>query len=398
MNADVVVIGGGVVGASAAYHLARAGARVTLVDRADAGQATAAGAGIIAPGTSLRPLPAFYPFGYAAARAYPGLIANLAEDGEPETGFAVVGLLFVATTDDEAARLPETVALFRSRAAEDPTVGEVAALSGAEARALFPPLADVPAALRVSGAARVDGRLLRDALRGAAARRGATIIHGDAIPQISAGRVTGVQVGDQRIAADALVVAGGAWSNAIGDALGVRLPTEPQRGQILHLRLRGTRTAGWPIVIGFHGSYLLTFPEERVVAGATRETGSGYAPWPTAGGVHSALGEALRLAPGLAGATLDEVRVGLRPASPDGLPMLSAVPGLANVWAATGHGPSGLQLGPFSGAVVADLVLGRAVAVDLGAFGVGRFAQSASGVRCGPRGGQAGAGRADRGR
>ncbi|CAA9518196.1 MAG: D-amino acid dehydrogenase, partial [uncultured Thermomicrobiales bacterium] len=251
MNTEVVVVGGGVVGASAAYHLARAGARVTLVDRADVGQATAAGAGIIAPGTSLRPLPAFYPFGYAAARAYPGLVANLAEDGEPETGFAVVGLLFVATDAAEAARLPETAALFRSRAGEDPTIGTVSEVSGAEARALFPPLAEVPAALRVSGAARVDGRLLRDALRGAAARRGATILHGDATPEVSGGRATGVLIGDRRIAADALVAAGGAWSNALGDALGVRLPTEPQRGQILHLRSPGTRTARWPIVIGF---------------------------------------------------------------------------------------------------------------------------------------------------
>ncbi|MDP9469628.1 MAG: FAD-dependent oxidoreductase, partial [Chloroflexota bacterium] len=71
MSERVVVIGGGVVGASAAYHAARAGATVTLVDREDSGQATAAGAGIIAPGTSLRPLPAFFPFASAAVAAYP---------------------------------------------------------------------------------------------------------------------------------------------------------------------------------------------------------------------------------------------------------------------------------------------------------------------------------------
>jgi glycine/D-amino acid oxidase-like deaminating enzyme len=77
---DVIVIGGGVVGASAAYALARRGARVTLVDRGDAGQATAAGAGILSPGTSIRPLPAFFAIGQPASAYYDTLLAQLAED------------------------------------------------------------------------------------------------------------------------------------------------------------------------------------------------------------------------------------------------------------------------------------------------------------------------------
>jgi len=94
----------------------------------------------------------------------------------------------------------------------------------------------------------------------------------------------------------------------------------------------------------------------------------------TAGGVHEALSEALRLAPGLAPATLREVRIGLRPASPDHLPILGAAPGLANVYLATGHGPSGLQLGAYSGTVVADLARGEAVDIDLSPFALERFA------------------------
>jgi D-amino-acid dehydrogenase len=93
----------------------------------------------------------------------------------------------------------------------------------------------------------------------------------------------------------------------------------------------------------------------------------------TAGGVHEALSEALRVAPGLAVGTLHEVRIGLRPASPDGRPILGHFPGGGNVFVATGHGPSGLQLGPYSGALVADLVLGQVSSIDLVPFDPARF-------------------------
>ena len=111
-----------------------------------------------------------------------------------------------------------------------------------------------------------------------------------------------------------------------------------------------------------------------MVVGATRETGSGFQPHTSAAGVHEVLGEALRVAPGLAAAELREIRVGLRPASADGLPVLGGVPGVRGVYLATGHGPTGLQLGPYSGKLVAELMLGRAIATDIAAFDVSRFA------------------------
>jgi D-amino-acid dehydrogenase len=375
---DFVVIGGGIAGAGAAYRLARAGARVTLVDRGDEGQATAAGAGIIAPGTSLRDVPLFLTIASPAVRSYPELVAQLAEDGEPETGYETCGALFVATSDEEAARLPDVARIFQERqAAGVPNLGEVRRLTGREARALFPPLAEHPGALFVPDAARVDGRLMRDALRRAAERRGARIVRGNAVPDISGGRAVGVRIeGDgapRRLAAEAVIVAAGAWSHELGDALGVPLPTEPQRGQIVHLELPSTETTGWPIVLGFHDQYLLAFRPNRVVAGASRETGSGFACRLTAGGTHGVLTQALRVAPGLAGATIAEWRIGMRPASPDGLPILGPAPGLANVYLATGFGPSGLQLGPWSGATMANLAVGGSSAVDLGPFGAGRF-------------------------
>ena len=119
-----------------------------------------------------------------------------------------------------------------------------------------------------------------------------------------------------RLSADAVLVTGGAWTKRLGESLGVTLTIYPQRGQIMHLDLPGVVTTKWPVILGFGPHYILAFPESRVVAGATREHDSGYDPRMTAGGVHEALGEALRVAPGLAGATLHEVRIGLRPAEP----------------------------------------------------------------------------------
>ncbi len=371
---EIVVIGGGIVGQAAAYELASIGASVTLIDRADDGQATAAGAGILSPGTGALGEGPLRPLAAAALAFYPELIARLAEDGETDTGFAICEGLFVATSEGEAARLPTHLAAIEERRASGmANIGEVTTLDGAAARALFPPLGNIPGAIHLTGIGRVNGRLMRDSLCRAATKRGATIVNGSAeIVQVG-GRATGVRVDGSTIAADAIVVAGGAWTAALGQALSVALPLYPQRGQILHLDVPGTTTTAWPVILGFGSQYLLAFPERRVVAGATREHDSGYDYRMTAGGVHEVLAEALRVAPGLAAATLAEIRIGLRPTSPDGLPVLGRVPGYDNIFVATGHGPSGLQLGPHSGAIVARMAQSQTAGLDLSAFAAGRF-------------------------
>ena len=119
---------------------------------------------------------------------------------------------------------------------------------------------------------------------------------------------------------------------------------------------------------------MVPWDDSRVVVGATRETGSGFEPRPTVQGVQKVLEEAVRVAPGLAGAEIREIRVGLRPYTIDGAPVLGSVPGVDGVLLATGHGPSGLQLGPYSGKLVADLAMGLAAKMDLQPFSVARFA------------------------
>lgn len=131
---SVIVVGGGIVGTSAAYHLARSGAQVMLIDQAQPGQATAAGAGIIAPGTSFRPPAAFFPLAFPAVAYYEELLANLGEDGEHHTGYETVGLLHVATSEEEATRLPLLFQLFvERRAAGVKNLGDVRLLSDQEA-------------------------------------------------------------------------------------------------------------------------------------------------------------------------------------------------------------------------------------------------------------------------
>ena len=129
----------------------------------------------------------------------------------------------------------------------------------------------------------------------------------------------------------------------------------------------------WPMVSAFHHHYLVAWPDSRVAAGATRETGSGFAPHTTSAGVREVLDEALRVAPGLAGAEIREIRVGLRPLTSDTLPVLGPVPGVSGVFLVTGHGPTGLTLGPYSAKLVAGQMLGKPPASDLSPFSIARF-------------------------
>jgi D-amino-acid dehydrogenase len=379
----VVVVGGGLVGASAAYRVACRGGEAILVDRQDPGQATAAGAGIISPGTGFREADAaLLDLVRVSVAWYPELLELLASDGELLTGYEVVGALHVATTEQEAERLADLLTeLLRRRDRGFSHVGDAQIVDARTARTGFPALGPVRAAVHVPGAARVDGRLLRAALHRALRRRGGTSLQGSAelLLDRDRQRAAGVAVGGSTVAADAVIVAGGAWSASLADSLGVSLPVAPQRGQIAHLALPGVATGAWPIVLGFHSHYLLTFAPNRVVAGATREHGAGYDHRVTAAGMHEVLGEALRVAPGLAAATVQEIRVGFRPASPDGKPVLGPASGIADLYFATGHGPYGLQVGPWSGAAIADLALGGAVSLDLAPFAAARFSPAGRG-------------------
>jgi D-amino-acid dehydrogenase len=344
---EVAVVGGGLVGAATAYELGLRGVRTLLVDRADAGRATDAGAGILSPATTKRDDPHWVELVQAAGEHYDQLIPRLVG----ETGWARCGILQLATRESD-------VPAWEWVADRAPGATEIGA---DDARAMVPVLGEVVRALHHPAAARVDGRSMCAALLHTAAREHGVDVRAESVDDVRA------------LPADAIVIAGGAWTGRVAEQLGVTLPVGPRRGQIVHLGVDGHDTGSWPIVQPVFGYYMVPWADARVAVGATMED-AGFAAEVTAGGVHDVLRETLRVLPGLASATLREVRVGLRPVSIDDMPILGALPGLPNVFVATGHGANGLLLGPVSGALVADLVCGRPPALDLEPFGVSRFA------------------------
>ncbi|MCI2418217.1 FAD-binding oxidoreductase [Saccharopolyspora sp. K220] len=360
----VVVVGAGIVGAAAGYELARSGTDVVLVDSAIQGRATSAGAGIICPWSSQVDDPDWYRVAVAGAEHYQDLVAALAADGEPDLGYRRVGSLRLVTEDEADAELQRVL----GRAADSPLAGEVALIAGQRARELFPPLRHDGPAIHVPGAARLDGRRVRDALRRAAERHGARIVNGTASIVSTDGEVRGVRIEDEFVAADAVVAAAGAWSAQLLEPLGVEVSIVPQRGQIMHLRLPGTDTANWPVVLPRSRHYLLTFDDSRVVVGATREDGSGFEHRVTAGGLAEVLREALSVAPGLADAAYVETRIGFRPMGPDVRPLLGTVPQVSGLVVANGLGATGLTMGPYVGSVAAKLALGLDPGFDISPY------------------------------
>ncbi len=364
MAHDLIVVGGGVVGAAAAHRAATAGASVVLVDRKHAGRATDAGAGIVGPALNTRDRPELLDLAAAAARAYPGLIAELTS-GSINTGYERVGLLAVAIGEEESRRFQqfEDLVLDRCRRRGHPTDHELRAIDAEEARRRHPLLGDVRRAVLDTGAARVDGRKLAQALLAAARSAGAEIRHASVDT-----------LGEVMTEAAAVIVAGGAWSPRFGEELGVTIPVEAQRGQIAHLAVPPEfgDSADWPMLSQRSDQYQVAWPGSRIAVGATREAGSGFVATTTVRGVQAVLDEATRVSPGLLDAELLEVRVGLRPVTPDLMPVIGRVAGRPQIVVATGHGPTGLTNGPYSGRLAADLALGRVVDHDLAPFAIDR--------------------------
>jgi D-amino-acid dehydrogenase len=351
---DVAVVGAGLVGLALAYELACLGATVTVVDGAHPGRATDAGAGILSPATSAEADAEVWPFLRQCGAHYPALLERLAADGADleATGYQRCGILSLVLRPNEEEWFAPFAELVQRRAP-----GEVAQISPAEARSLFPPLGPVHRVLHAPGSARVDGRGMAAALRRAAGARGVTFVVGvvDGVTGGGAGgrSVTSVQVkGVGPLRCDAVAVAGGAWTAALGELLGCSLPVGPTKGQIVHLGVDG-ETGGWPIAQPLLSHYLVPWPGGRVACGGTFEVGAGFSVTVTAAGLHELLRECLTVAPGLAESNYQETRVGLRPTSSDDRAVVGRVPGWANAWVATGHGANGLLQGPYSARALA---------------------------------------------
>ncbi|MFE1245846.1 NAD(P)/FAD-dependent oxidoreductase [Fictibacillus sp. NPDC058756] len=362
-----IVIGAGILGASTAYHLAKSGADVTLVDRRDQGQATDAAAGIVCPWLSQRRNKAWYQLVKGGARYYPELIAQLEADGETETGYKQVGAISLHSDTDKLEKMAERAI---NRREDAPEIGEVTVLSPTETQRLFPPIADEYGSVFVSGGARVNGRALRNALISAAVKNGASLLNGDATIFHENNRVLGIKLEGKTLLADKVIVTAGAWSQELLKPLGVNFKVTPQKAQIVHLELPQTETDSWPVVMPPTNQYILTFEGGRIVVGATHEDDAGFDNRVTAGGVNEILTKSLTVAPGLAYSTIIETRVGFRPFTPGFLPVIGPLPNFENILLANGLGASGLTSGPYLGAELAKLALNQQTEIDISSYDI----------------------------
>ncbi|MEU7898126.1 FAD-dependent oxidoreductase [Nonomuraea sp. NPDC049152] len=353
-----------------------------MVDAGQPGAATAAGAGIVCPWVDHEEDEAWYLLAREGARHYGELPLD-------ESAHATVGALLVA---GDWSELEPSRALLAGRRAEAPEMGEVTEVG--RAADLFPPLDPGLKALFVPGAARVDGRAVRDSLLAAAVRQGTTIVRGSASltpdgtvviaspPTDLASPFTNLPPSTELASpftdpaaygpvaqpvADAVIVAAGAWAGELCRPLGVELPVFPRRGQIVHATMAGSDTAAWPIVLPTQGPYLLGFPDGRLVMGATVEE-AGFDPRITVAGMAEVLSGALGVAPGLADATVTETRAGLRPVMATGRPLIARV--ADRVVAVTGMSAYGLTAGPYAGLVAATLAMGDEPPLDLAQYGL----------------------------
>ncbi len=348
---DAAVIGGGVIGLSVAWRAARAGLSVAVVDPDPGSGSSHFAAGMIAPvGEAEYGEEAVVALNRNSAARYPSFIAELELDAGRSAGYRETGTLHVAIDIDEQTALERD---FRYR--QDLGL-PVERLTSRQTRDVEPGLApSIRGGMLVESDHQVDPRAMVATLLQACNRLGVQIHRSRASLLIEAGRVAGLGLdGGERLEASRVVLAAGCWSGAVPGVPDEDLPpVRPVKGQIL--RLRGAPDM---IVRTIRGGavYILPRGDGRVVIGGTVEE-RGFDTSVTAGAVYELLREARALVPDVAELELVEASAGLRPGSPDNMPMVgdTTTPGLM---VATGHYRNGYLLAPATADAVAGVLAG----------------------------------------
>ena len=371
---DVVVVGAGIVGAAVARELAVRGVAVTVLDRgAVSGGTTGLGEGNVL--CSDKDAGPELDLARAGLALYGELEARLGDEARIRRKGALIVHPEADTWAGEAARVARV------------GIPEARLLGPAEVRALEPELTgDVCGASFFPDDLQCDPRAIARALVREAAAAGADVREGCEVTAVSPPAVV-LRNGEQ-VKADAVVLAAGAWSRALAEGVGLPLPLEPRKGQLVRLAAPGPGLVQHKVV---DGSYLRsvrssgsglevstvveTTWEGDVLVGSSRER-RGFDTSVDAAVSEAMIARAARLFPRVAALPVAAAWAGLRPWLPDHLPAIGpsrAVPGL---WLATGHEGAGVALGPVTGRLVAQLWCGEAPVVDPAPFDPDRFGGS----------------------
>jgi glycine oxidase len=347
---DVIIVGGGIIGLSLAIALRRRGARVLVVERGEPGREASYAAGGMLVDSSLETPPALQPLAVASARMYPEFAHEIEVESGAKVDLRDLGTLVIPAPEQVHERPGFTMA-----------------------ELLPAPLSELEPELIAERAfylkeRSVDPRALSSAATKAAKNLGVDFSSGDPVSAVdlSDGRVTGVTTTKTSFLAPKVVICAGAWSGQIAPCA---LPTRPVKGQMLCLAMP-SRTL-LKHVIRSPKAYLIPRSDGRLLVGATvEEAGFNKRTDPdTIQRLHRA---ALELVPKLRDARILEDWAGLRPGTPDGLPILGATqnPGC---YVATGHFRDGILLAPITAKLMCAVIEGTTPELDLGAFSPSRF-------------------------
>jgi glycine oxidase len=368
---SIAIAGAGVCGLAIAWRLARAGCSVTVYDKDEAGRgATWAAAGMLAAGVEAEPgEEGLWRLNRASQGLWPAFRAELEAASGMTLGYREEGTLVVALTRDDLEQLRFSHD-FQSRLGV-----RLEWLTAAQARRREPQLRPgVAGALYSPDDHQVDNRKLALALKEAAVRAGVALHEGQAVEALDCegGRVRGLLVAGERVAADAVVLATGAHAREMaGLPEGLRPPVRPLKGQMLSLRM----DPRFPLiehVVWAPKLYLVPRGDGRLLIGATVEE-KGFDAQLTAGGVLSLLEGAWRAFPAIEELEIEEFWVGHRPTSRDDAPILGPVEGLAGLYLATGHHRNGILLAPMTAEAVSSAILQGKMPREAEAFTLARF-------------------------
>jgi len=369
---DAVIAGGGIIGASIALELAEAGLKVGLFEAREPGrEASWASGGMISPAPENPGMIPFVPMSLASVALYPDFIRRVEALSGISVGYRKFGALDVLLDGDVQEELSTVIALQHG-------VGlKAQALTGEQARQMEPALTEeMEAAIFREDEASLDTRALTEGTLKAAERKGVQIFAKNGAKALwkAGGRCRGLVLENGEVEAKWTVIAAGCYSARIAGAEAYA-PVFPAKGQMLALRCESVEIKR---ILWLEHKYLVPRSDGRIIAGSTIER-TGFDHDVTAGGVRLILSEVMKMVPGLEQARIEETWAGLRPDSPDHLPIIGPTD-VEGLLIATGHFRSGILLAPVTARMIREWVCTQKVSVDWERVSPIRFVEAARGA------------------